>query len=143
MKPLIKSIFPILSLLFIVLIGVSCKKDKKEDPRLKYVGQWNFKSNSYSFSGYYDYSGQTPVWTYSESSSTGYNDSTGSISLGSSENELIIRYCNTCQSEVFNLNENGEGSWTLTESTFFNDIQPAPPGYTSAYSTYNIEGWKL
>lgn len=143
MKPLIKSIFPILSLLFIVLIGVSCKKDEKEDPRLKYVGQWNFKSNSYSFSGYYDYSGQTPVWTYSESSSTGYNDSTGSISLGSSENELIIRYCNTCQSEVFNLNENGEGSWTLTESTFFNDIQPAPPGYTSAYSTYNIEGWKL
>lgn len=110
---------------------------------MKYVGQWNFKSNSYYFSGYYDYSGQTPVWTYTESTSTGYNDSTGTIELGMNENELLIKYCSTCQSQVFKLSDNGQDAWTLTESTFLNDVQPAPPGYAAAYSTYNVEGWKL
>ena len=110
---------------------------------MKYVGDWNFKGNSYSFSGYYDYSGMDPVWTYSETSSTSYNDSTGSIQLGVNENELIFKYCSSCPAEVYNINENGLGSWTLNETDFYNDVQPSPPGYSSAYSTYNIQGWKL
>ncbi len=125
----------------------SCRKDGQSvnpnDPRMKYVGDWNFKGNSYSFSGYYDYSGMDPVWTYSESSSTSYNDSTGSVQLGINENELIFNYCSTCPAVVYNLNENGIGSWTLNETDFYNDVQPSPPGYTPAYSTYNIQGWKL
>ncbi len=128
----------------IVILSFSCSKDKVvPDPRMKYVGDWNFKSNSYHFSGFYDYSGQTPVWTYTESSSTGYNDSTGSIRLGPNKNQIIIIYCSTCMDEIFDLNENGDEKWSLDSVHFFNNILPAPPGYNSSYSTYNVEGWKL
>ena len=115
----------------------------KDDPRTKYVGEWNFKGHSYYFSGFYDYSDSIPVWTYTESESTNYNDSTGSIVLGESDNELLIKYCGSCPPQVYNLDENGQGSWTLNETHFYNDVQPAPPGYTATYTTYNIEGWKL
>ena len=134
--------------LLIVITLISCQKEDvtNNDPRLRYVGDWNFKSNSYSYSGFYDYNvppGYSPIWTYTESFSTGYNDSTGLISIGPNPNELIIQYCNTCPSEVFMLNENGVNLWTITDSTFFNDVVPPPPSYSPSYSTLNIEGWKL
>ncbi|MBB77430.1 MAG: hypothetical protein CL844_00320 [Crocinitomicaceae bacterium] len=134
---------------FLLLITlVSCQKEDvtNTDPRLRYVGDWNFKSNSYSYSGFYDYNvppGYSPIWTYTESSSSDYNDSTGIISIGLNPYELIIKYCNTCPSQIFMLNENGVNSWTLTDSTFFNDVVPPPPSYSPSYSTLNIEGWKL
>lgn len=132
-----------------LIIATSCKKNpdltKKEateDPRMNYVGQWNFKANGYTFSGYYIYT-PNAVWTYTASSTTDYNDSTGIIRLGDSPNELIIKYCSSCSPVIYDLNENGQGSWTLSDTIFFNDITPAPPSYSSSYSTYNIEGWKL
>lgn len=134
--------------LLIAIILVSCQKEEvtNNDPRLRYVGDWNFKSNSYSYSGFYDYNvppGYSPIWTYTESSSSDYNDSTGIISIGPNPYELIIKYCNTCPSQIFMLNENGANSWTLTDSTFYNDVVPPPPSYSPSYSTLNIEGWKL
>lgn len=130
----------------VLLIAYSCKKDKvfnDNDPRMQYVGKWNFKGNSYYFSGFYDYSTEVPQWTYISSSSTSYNDSTGSIQLGSNNNELIIKYCSTCEPVVYKMGENGKSSWTLSVTDFFNDITPEPPGYVSTYSTYNIQGWRL
>ncbi len=129
----------------VLLAFTSCRKDDEimDDPRLKYAGDWNFKGNSYTFSGYYDYSGMTPVWTSNTSSSTSYNDSTGSIRFGKNQNELIIKYCSTCADVVYDLNENYQGSWHINEIDFYNNVQPAPPGYSSYYSTYNIQGWKL
>lgn len=130
----------------IVLTVFACKKEEvelvQEDPRLKYVGDWNFKGNSFSYSGYYIYNPE-PTWTSTSSSSTSYNDSTGSIALGSNIDELIVTYCSTCQPVVYDIRENGAGKWTLSETEFFNDVQPSPPGYTSSYTTYNIQGWKL
>ena len=136
-----------------LLVLLSCEKEN--DPRLKYVGDWNFKGNRFSYSGYYDYNvppGQSPNWISTSSSTNDYNDSTGSILLADNPNELIIKYCESCDPLIYNLSDSGEKwsdnlgaivGWTLTDSTFFNIISPEPPGYTPSYSTYNIEGWKL
>ena len=136
-----------------LLVLLSCEKEN--DPRLKYVGDWNFKGNGFSYSGYYDYNvppGQSPNWISSSSSTTDFNDSTGSILLADNPNELIIKYCESCDPVIYNLSDSGEKwsdnlgaivGWTLNDSTFFNIISPEPPGYTPSYSTYNIEGWKL
>ena len=135
------------------LISISCNKEN--DERLKYVGDWNFKGNEFSYSGYYDYNvppGQSPDWVSTSSSSTDYNDSTGSILLAESPNELIMKYCESCDPVIYNLSDSGEKwsdnygalvGWTLTDSTFFNIISPEPPSYTPSFTTYNIEGWKL
>ena len=136
-----------------LLVLLSCEKEN--DPRLKYVGDWNFKGNGFSYSGYYDYNvppGQLPNQISSSSSTTDFNDSTGSILLADNPNELIIKYCESCDPLIYNLIDSGEKwsdnlgaivGWTLTDSTFFNIISPEPPGYTPSYSKYNIEGWKL
>ena len=132
---------------------ISC--DKENDELLKYVGDWNFKGNGFSYSGYYDYNvppGESPNWVSSSSHYTDYNDSTGSILLGEKLNELIIKYCESCDPVIYNLSDSGEkwsnnyGSivgWIITDSTFFNIISAEPPGYSPSFSTYNIEGWKL
>jgi len=136
-----------------LLVLLSCEKEN--NPRLKYVGDWNFKGNGFSYSGYYDYNvppGQSPNWISTSSSTTDFNDSTGCILLADNPNELIIKYCESCDPLIYNLSDSGEKwsvnlgaivGWTLTDSTFFNIISPEPPGYTPSYSTYNIEGWKL
>ena len=136
-----------------LLVLLSCEKEN--DPRLKYVGDWNFKGNGFSYSGYYDYNvppGQSPNWVSTSSSSTDYNDSTGSILLSEIQNELIIKYSESCDPVIYNLSDSGEKwsdnygafvGWTLTDSTFFNIISAEPPGYSVSFSTYNIEGWKL
>ena len=136
-----------------LFLFTSCNKEN--DERLKYLGDWNFKGNGFSYSGYYDYNvppGQSPNWVSNSSSSTDYNDSTGSILLAESPNELIIKYCKSCQPVIYNLSDSGEKwsenlgaivGWTLTDSTFFNIISAEPPGHTPIFSTYNIEGWKL
>ena len=136
-----------------LLVLLSCEKEN--DPRLKYVGDLNFKGNGFSYSGYYDYNvppGLSPNQISSSSSTTDFNDSTGSILLADNPNELIIKYCESCDPLIYNLIDSGEKwsdnlgaivGWTITDSTFFNIISPEPPGYTPSYSTYNIEGWKL
>ncbi len=128
------------------MVLLSCEKEN--DLRLKYVGDWNFKGNGYSYSGYYIYDSLlNSHWTYNESFTTDYNDSTGSIELGDNSNELIIKYCESCDPVIYNLSDSGEKwsdnygaivGWTLTDSTFFNIISPEPPGYTPSFSTYNI-----
>jgi hypothetical protein len=132
-----------IGLFVLTLLGCAKDKAKENDPRLKYVGQWNFKSTSYYFSGFYDYSGQTPVWTYNESTTIGYNDSTGFVQIGDNENELKVQFCNTCQTRVYNLTQNNSGDWTLSDSTFYHQIQAPPPGYSPTYTTYKVDGWKL
>lgn len=131
---------------FLTVLLISCRKDKaaeiKEDDRSKYVGEWNFKGNYYYFSGYYEYN-PDPQWTYVSQESTDWNDSTGSVMLGEKPDELILKYCSSCEEVTYDLNQNGEGAWWLNENEFYNDVQPAPPGYTPAYTTYNIQGWKL
>lgn len=131
-------------LVFLVLFS-ACKKEEKspkDDPRLQYVGEWNFKGTHHYFSGYYIYN-PDPTWTYTSTYTYSYNDSTGSISLGENPDHLLIKYCSTCESKVFKLSENGTGKWTLSETDFFNNIQPAPPGYTPTYTTNQVQGWKL
>ena len=120
-------------------------------PNMDYVGNWNFKRNSFSYSGYYIYTPEAE-WYSTSSSTTSYNDSTGSIQLGEDTNELIFKYCEACDPVMYNLNDSGEVwseglggyiGWTLTDSTFFNMVNPGPPSYSPIYSTYDIEGWKL
>ena len=153
-------------LLFIPLIFfLSCEKesdisyvnemeennDPDNHPNTDYVGNWNFKGNSFSYSGYYIYTPEAE-WYSTSSSTTSYNDSAGSIQLGENMNELIFKYCETCETVIYNLNDSGEVwsenlgglvGWTLTDTTFFNMVNPEPPSYSPSYSTYNIEGWKL
>ena len=140
-----------------LLFFISCEKEsnkKENDLRLKYIGDWNFKGNGYSYSGYYIYDSLlNSQWTYDETFTTDYNDSTGTIELGENINEIIIKYCESCHPVIYNLNENGvedwshsygaSVGWTLTDSTFFKIVIPAPPSYSPSYSTYNVEGWKL
>ena len=133
----------VLSIIMFTFLGCSKDKAHENDPRLKYVGQWNFKSTHYYFSGYYDYSGQTPVWTYTESTTIGYNDSTGSVNIGEHENELIVKFCSNCQTRIYNLTDNGSGDWTILDSTFFHQLLSPPPGYTPTYTTSEVEGWKI
>lgn len=134
-----------MNILMVSITLTSCIKEKahENDPRLKYVGEWNFKSTSYYFSGYYDYSGQTPVWTYTESTTIGYDDSTGTVQIGDNENELLVQFCNTCQTRIYNLIENNNGEWTISDSSFFHQITSPPPGYSPTYTTYKVEGVKL
>ena len=117
----------------------------------KYTGDWNFKGNSFSYSGYYIYNPDAE-WYSTSSSTTSYNDSTGSIQLGENMNELIFKYCESCEPVIYNLNDSGEVwsenfggyiGWNLTDSTFFHMVNPGPPSYSPSYSTSNIEGWKL
>jgi hypothetical protein len=150
-------ILRILLSMTIITFIISCIKEKgndQNDPRLKYVGDWNFKGNGYSYSGYYIYDSLlNSHWTYNESYTTDYNDSTGSIELGDNSNEIIIKYCESCHSVIYNLNENGEEEWsdsyggnigwTLTDTTFFKIVTPSPPSYSPSFSTYDVEGWKL
>lgn len=130
-----------IQLLVLVFIFSSCKKDEP-DPRLQYVGDWNFKGTQYYFSGYYIYN-PNPTWTYTSTYTYDYDDSTGSVSLGNNPNELIIKYSSTGPFEVYNLDENGAGKWTLSKTDFFHQVVPEPPGYSPSYTTYKIEGWKL
>ncbi len=152
------SILRILLSMTIITFIISCIKEKENDlendPRLKYVGDWNFKGNGYSYSGYYIYDSLlNSHWTYNESFTTDYNDSTGSIELGDNSNEIVIKYCESCHSVIYNLNENGVEEWsdnyggnigwTLTDTTFFKIVTPSPPSYSPSFSTYDVEGWKL
>ena len=83
---------------------------------------------------------------------TNFNDSLGSVELGYNINELVFRYCEACKPVVYSLEDTGMVysekfggfiGWTITDSTFYNVVNPGPPGYSTSYSTYNIEGWKL
>tara|TARA_Y100000287_G_C14163429_1_gene325945 strand:+ start:149 stop:628 length:480 start_codon:yes stop_codon:yes gene_type:complete len=125
--------------------------DLNNNPNMDYVGNWNFKGTSFSYSGYYIYTPEAE-WYSTSSSTISYNDSTGSIQLGDNINELIFKYCEACDPVIYNLNDSGEVwsenlggvvGWTLTDSTFFNIVIPGPPSYSPSYSTYDIEGWKL
>ena len=146
----------LLIIVFVFLLGlVSCKKENENqnDLRLKYIGQWNFKGNGYTYSGYYVYDSlMNSQWVENVTITTNYNDSTGIVQLGQNENELVFKYCESCDPVIYNLDEiglvyssslGGNVGWTLTDTTFFNIITPQPPGYSTSYSTYNIEGRKL
>lgn len=134
-------------LIFLTVLSAltACKKEEinpQDDPRMKYVGAWNFKGTHHYFSGYYIYNPE-PTWTYISTYTYYYDDSTGSISLGQQPYELIFKYCSTCDPVVYDLRENGADKWTLSETDFFNNVAPEPPGYNPTYTTYKIEGWKL
>ena len=101
-----------------LLISISCNKEN--DKRLKYIGDWNFKGNGFSYSSYYDYNippGQYPDWVSTSSSSTDYNDSTRSILLAESPNKLIIKYFESCQPVIYNLSDSGE-KWSDNYGAF-------------------------
>ncbi len=150
--------------LFLILITIffffSCEveeennNDINDNPNTVYVGDWNFKGNGVSYSGYYTYDSLlNSEWVANVTYTTNYNDSTGSIQLGDNINELIFKYCNSCDPVIYDLNNNGEQQWsesngnytgwTLTDSTFFRIVIPSSPGYSDSYTTYDIEGWKL
>ena len=92
--------------LLFLLFFISCEKEpyeKENDLRLKYIGDWNFKGNGYSYSGYYIYDSLlNSQWTYDETFTTDYNDSTGTIELGENLNEIIIKYCESCNPLIYN-----------------------------------------
>ena len=145
---------------FVLLLGLfSCRKENEyqdqnqNDPRLKYEGQWNFIGNGVTYTGYYVYDSlMNSQWVSNVTVTTNYNDSTGSIQLGQNENELVFKYCESCNPVIYNLDDMGlvlspnygaNIGWTLTDTTFINIVTPQPPGYTTSYSTYNLEGRKL
>lgn len=142
-------IISVLVVLLIALGSTSCKKKKLEnDPRMKYVGEWNFKQTNFSYSGYYDYNvppGQSPNWVSNTTNTVLYNDSTGRIELGQEDNELILFYGSSASPRILVLPESGNSSstWTITESTFVDYVVPGPAGYTPSYSTVTVEGEKL
>ena len=73
-----------------------------------YVGDWNFKGNGVSFSGYYTYDSLlNSQWVENVTITTNYNDSTGSVQLGENINELIFKYCESCEPIIYNLNDSG------------------------------------
>ena len=141
--------------LLFLLFFISCEKEpyeKENDLRLKYIGDWNFKGNGYSYSGYYIYDSLlNSQWTYDETFTTDYNDSTGTIELGENLNEIIIKYCESCNPLIYNLNENGVEVGHIVMVVVLGGpsliqlfkIVSAPPSYSPSYSTYNVEGWKL
>jgi hypothetical protein len=149
-------------LLFITIIFFfACEKEEEKQenqdntnhPNMVYVGDWNFKGNEYSYSGYYTYDSlMNSEWVIDDEMITNYNDSTGSIQLGVNDNELIFKYCESCNPVIYNLNDSGfvyspnlggETGWVLTDTTFFHIVIPSPPGYSTSYTTVDIEGWKL
>lgn len=154
---MIKSFLVIVTCIFFFACNKAIEKDENQSnsnySNMVYVGDWNFKGSGVSYSGYYSYDSLlTSEWVSDVTYITNYNDSTGSVELGLSENELVFKYCNYCDPVIYNLNDSGlvysenyggNIGWTLTDSTFFNIITPPPPGYSPSYSTYYIEGWKL
>ena len=154
---MIKSFLVIVTFIFFFACNKAIEKDENQSnsnySNMVYVGDWNFKGSGVSYSGYYSYDSLlNSEWVSDVTYITNYNDSTGSIELGLSENELVFKYCSYCDPVIYNLNDSGlvysenyggNIGWTLTDSTFFNIITPPPPGYSPAYSTYDIEGWKL
>ena len=153
-----KKVFLIFSLVF--LFGCEpdeeshdANNDNSNHPNMIYVGDWNFKGNEYTYSGYYTYDSlMNSEWVVDDEIITHYNDSTGSIQLGANINELIFKYCESCEPVIYNLSDSGffyspelgnNVGWTLTDSTFFKIITPSPPSYSTSFSTHDIEGWKL
>ena len=136
---------------FIFFLG--CEEEKANNITSIYNGNWNFKGNGISYSGYYVYDSLlNSEWITNVTYTTNYNDSTGSIQLGENIDELIFKYCEMCEPIIYNLNDSGfvyseylggNTGWIITDTTFFNIVTPPPPGYSPSYSTYNIEGWKL
>ena len=136
---------------FIFFLG--CEEDKANYISSIYNGNWNFKGYGISYSGYYVYDSLlNSEWMTNVTYFTDYNDSTGSIQSGENIDELIFKYCGNCAPIIYNLNDSGyvyseyyggNTGWIITDSTFFNIVSPPPPSYSSSYSTYNIEGWKL
>ena len=145
------TLFRLLSVLLflgLVIHLTSCKKEdnSKTDYRTQYVGEWNFKTTTFHYSGDYDYNvppGSSPIWVSTSETTISENDSTGTVSLGSGENQLILKYCSTCEERIIDLDQNGNGSWTITSATFYDNVQPAPPGYSSYYTTIRVDGEKL
>ncbi|TNF45632.1 MAG: hypothetical protein EP305_13420 [Bacteroidetes bacterium] len=126
----------------VVIFSLSCSKDS----RGKYIGKWNFKETVFYYSGYYDYNvppGNSPNWVSTQSTTVNYNDNSGSIRRGFKPNELIIKYCETCEERKIDLRENGKHSWNLTVSNFIDYVQPPPGGYSSSYTTVTVEGIRL
>ena len=154
---MIKSFLVIVTCIFFFACNKAIEKDENQsnsnNSNMVYIGDWNFKGSGVSYSGYYSYDSLlNSEWVSDVTYITNYNDSTGSIELGLSENELVFKYCSYCDPVIYNLNDSGlvysenyggNIGWTLTDSTFFNIITPPPSGYSPAYSTYDIEGWKL
>ena len=152
-----------LFLAFIILFFFGCEGEEESNdgnndfdnhPNMIYVGNWNFKVNNFSYSGYYIYDSlMNSEWISNTNFTTDYNDSTGSIQLGGNDNELIFKYCDSCPPVLYNLNNNSvmdynpsygaNSGWVLTDSTFFNIVIPPPPSYSTSYTTLDIEGWKL
>ena len=144
-----------------VVIFFSCTKDseiRSIDDNINhlnsvYVGDWNFKGNEISYTGYYVYDSLlNSTWVSDVNYTTNFNDSMGSVEFGDNINELVFRYCEACKPVVYSLEDSGMVysekfggfiGWTITDSTFYNVVNPGPPGYSTSYSTYNIEGWKL
>lgn len=143
---MVKTTHIILALCTIFLL-TNCKKDKAEDYdyRSVYVGKWNFKQTVFTYSGYYVYGepGTSPQWTYTTNTNVSYNDGTGSISLGSGKDELLLKYSSTGPERIINLTDNNKGSWSLTSTAFHDDVQPSPPSYSSYYQTIEVTGKKL
>lgn len=136
---------------FIIFLG--CEEEKANNIISIYNGNWNFKGYGLSYSGYYVYDSLlNSEWITNVTYFEDYNDSTGSIQSGENIDELIFKYCGNCAPIIYNLNDSGyvyseyySGNigWIITDTTFFNIVSPLPPSFSSSYSTYNIEGWKL
>ncbi len=149
------------SVLIFILVLFACEKENNTNTNtnsenhsnMRYVGDWNFKGNEYTYSGYYIYDSlMNSSWVIDDEMITHYNDSTGSIQLGANINELIFKYCESCEPVIYNLSDSGffyspelgnNVGWILTDSTFFKIITPSPPSYSTSFSTADIEGWKL
>ncbi len=153
-----KIVLALITMIFFFACEKEVEKEENQNdtnhPNMIYVGDWNFKGNEYSYSGYYVYDSlYNSEWVIDDEIITHHNDSTGSIQLGENDDELIFKYCESCPPVIYDLNNNGEEQWsegngnyigwTLTDSTFFRIVTPSPPGYSTSYSTYDIEGWKL
>ena len=87
-------------LIFSVVFLFGCDSDEDHDANndnsnhhnMIYVGDWNFKGNEYTYSGYYTYDSlMNSEWVVDDEIITHYNDSTGSIQLGANINELIFK----------------------------------------------------
>ena len=147
----------VVSVIFFFACDKALEKDENHDninqQNMVYVGDWNFKGSGISYSGYYTYDSLlNSEWVENVTYTTNYNDSTGSIELGENSNELVFKYCNYCDPVIYNLNDSGfvwsenlggDVGWTLTDSTFFKIVTPSPISYSTSYTAYDIEGWKL
>ena len=74
-----KLLFLFISLIFCL----GCKKEKANNINSIYNGNWNFKGNGISYSGYYVYDSLlNSEWITNVTYTTDYNDSSGSIQSG-------------------------------------------------------------